>query len=79
MADEDLPGFCDACWCETCWRGFYTAVRHGIKLPDQGRRRGEYKCALAGCIGTIRVTPLFNWTRIAPCVDTCARLKKGKA
>ena len=68
------PGFCSACFCERCMRGFYTAAKSAIKVKD-----GKFTCAEPRCAGVVRGAPTLGFQRIAPCTDGCARLKQPKA
>lgn len=65
---KDRPGFCQACYCEQCGKGFYEKARGAIVFSTD-----RISCSERGCSGEVRNSPLLLWRRMRECRKCGAR------
>lgn len=60
------PAFCQDCFCEQCWTGFYQRAGDAVPLTN-----GRFICMRKGCVGKVENRPYLGWHRLTPCRNGC--------
>jgi hypothetical protein len=60
------PGFCQHCFCEQCWTGFYPHAKEALPLRD-----GTLLCIRKGCSGQVQLLPAMRSVRLRRCANRC--------